>query len=96
MSPILTSGLVLKSGGSHNGLCFCGGKIEPKVTTFTYENGEEVILIKNVPAKICSRCGEKTFSPEITDEILKFAKHMFKLVKTMEISFFDFLEKEAV
>ena len=49
---------------------------------------EHVILVKNVPAEVCTACGEKTYSPEITDELLKFA--MNKPMKMIEIPLFDF------
>ena len=72
---------------------FCGGKVESRKVVFSYENEEQFILVKNVPAEVCTRCGEKTYSPQITDEILKFAKHQFKPVKTIKIPVFDFRER---
>ncbi|MBN1626979.1 MAG: YgiT-type zinc finger protein, partial [Deltaproteobacteria bacterium] len=34
----------------------------------TYGKGEDIFVIENVPAEVCVKCGEKTYSPEVTDE----------------------------
>ena len=75
---------------------FCGGKVESRKVIFTYESEAQFILVKNVPAKVCTHCGEKTYSPKITDELLKFAKHQFKPIKTIEIPVFDYSERVAL
>ncbi|MEQ8169786.1 MAG: type II toxin-antitoxin system MqsA family antitoxin [Candidatus Eremiobacterota bacterium] len=69
---------------------FCGGKVKKEKVTFVYEEKEKYIFIENVPAEVCPKCGEKTFSPEVTQEILKFAKNEFTPVKTVEIPVFNF------
>jgi YgiT-type zinc finger domain-containing protein len=72
---------------------FCGGTVKKKQVTFSYEDGDKYILVENVPSEVCTRCGEKTYSPEITDKILKFAKNKFKPVKTIEVPVYDFAAK---
>lgn len=72
---------------------FCGGNVQSKNVTFIYEHDKHVFLIENVPAEVCEKCGEKTYSPEITDEIIKFAKCKFKPVKLVEIPVFDYWQK---
>ena len=69
---------------------FCGGKVNKEKVTFVYEEKEKYIFIENVPAEVCHKCGEKTFSPEVTQEILKFAKNEFTPIKTVEIPVFNF------
>jgi len=75
---------------------FCGGKTETKPVTFSYEQDEHFILVRNVPAEVCTLCGEKTYSPEIADELLKFAMNRFKPLKMIEIPLFDFRSKVSV
>jgi hypothetical protein len=41
---------------------------------------------------LSARCGEKTYSPDVTDELLKFAKNKFKPIKKLEVPVFDFAE----
>ncbi|MEI9476507.1 MAG: type II toxin-antitoxin system MqsA family antitoxin [Deltaproteobacteria bacterium] len=72
---------------------FCGGKVEKRTVTFSYEEDEKYLFVENVPAEICTKCGEKTYSPEVTDELLRFARHEFRPVKTIDVPVFDFAER---
>ena len=72
---------------------FCGGMLEEKVVTFTYEEEDKYLFVEHVPALVCSKCGERIYSPEVTDKLLKFAKDEFMPVKTIEVPVFDFAEK---
>ncbi len=74
---------------------FCGGKVKKKKVTFSYEEDDKYILVENVPAEICTECGEKTYSPEVTDELLRFAKDEFQPVKIIEVPVFNFAEKRG-
>jgi len=69
---------------------FCGGETRKKCVTFSYEEEGKYFFVENVPAEVCERCGEKTYSPEVTDELLKFAKEQFAPVKKVEVPVFDF------
>jgi YgiT-type zinc finger domain-containing protein len=71
---------------------FCGGETKSKLVTFSYEEENRYFFVENVPAEVCERCGEKTYSPDVTDELLKFAKDMFKPVKRLDVPVFDFAE----
>jgi HTH-type transcriptional regulator/antitoxin MqsA len=72
---------------------FCGGRVEKKKVTFSYEEDSKYLLVKNVPAEVCTKCGEKTYSPEVTDELLRFAKEKFKPVKTIKVPLFDYTSR---
>jgi len=39
---------------------FCGGKLEEKRVIFIYEEDDKHLLVENVPAYVCTKCGEKT------------------------------------
>ena len=71
---------------------FCGGKAEKKRVTFSYNEDSKYLLVENVPAEVCSKCGEKTYSPEVTDELLRIAKTDFQPAKTVEVPVYDFAE----
>ena len=62
----------------------------PKHVTFIYEQDEQLLVIKNVPAEVCTKCGKRTYSPETTDEIMRFAKEHFKPVKRINVPVFDY------
>ncbi len=72
---------------------FCGCRVEKSIVTFTYEENDRYLLIENVPANVCSKCGERIYSPEVTDQLLKFARNEFKPVKTIEVPVFNFAER---
>jgi HTH-type transcriptional regulator / antitoxin MqsA len=69
---------------------FCGGETRKMCVTFSYEEKGKYFLVENVPAEVCERCGEKTYSPEVADELLKFAKEQFIPAKKIEVPVFDF------
>lgn len=48
--------------------CFSNGKIKTK-TTFTVEYKECIIVIKNVPCLECPKCGEVTFTDEVSERL---------------------------
>jgi YgiT-type zinc finger domain-containing protein len=71
---------------------FCGGETKEMTVTFSYEEGDKYFLVQHVPAEVCERCGERTYSPAVTDELLKFAMDKFQPVKKLEVPVFDFAE----
>lgn len=72
---------------------FCGGVLEEKVVTFAYEEDDKYLFVEHVPSLVCSKCGERMYSPEVTDKLLKYAKDEFSPVKTIEVPVFDFAGK---
>jgi YgiT-type zinc finger domain-containing protein len=69
---------------------FCGGKVESQKVTFVYEHDTDYLFIENVPAEVCGQCGEKTYSPEVTDHLIHLAKEKNKAVKTVQVPVFDY------
>lgn len=74
---------------------FCGGKVVSKKVTFVYEHEEQLFVIRDVPAEVCTTCGERTYAPEIADEIMKFAKQRFQPIKRVEVPVFSYGYKVA-
>jgi YgiT-type zinc finger domain-containing protein len=89
----LKNGSIIELGGIKLTCVFCGGETEYKEVTFIYEGEDNYIVVKNVPAEVCERCGERMYTPEITEELLKFAQYRFKPTKTIQIPVFDYTEK---
>ena len=71
----------------------CGGETENKLVTFSYDENGKFLLVEHVPAEVCNRCGERTYSPEVTDQLLKFAKMKLSPMKTIQVPVFDFAEQ---
>ena len=47
------------------------GTTEKGLVTVTLEKGNSIILIKDVPADVCSNCGHYYLSEEINAEVLQ-------------------------
>jgi YgiT-type zinc finger domain-containing protein len=52
----------------------CGGKLREDFTDLVLKAGDEVVVIKKVPALVCSCCGEAYVTPVVSeriDEVMK-------------------------
>ncbi|MCR4418708.1 MAG: type II toxin-antitoxin system MqsA family antitoxin [Clostridia bacterium] len=67
---------------------FCGGELEARRVTFTHEQDGKYLVVKNVPAEVCTKAGERTYSAEVADELPRFAQREFKPVRKVPV--FDF------
>ena len=57
--------------------CFyCKGKLEHKLVNHIVDLGDTIIIIKNVPAEVCTQCGETSYSNAV-------AKHLEEIVNMM-------------
>lgn len=90
MNLILKNGSMAESGDNIMKCHICGGKIVSQKVTFVYDHHGDYLLIENVPAEVCEQCGEKTYSPEVTDELIRLAKKKLKPDKTVQVPVFDY------
>jgi YgiT-type zinc finger domain-containing protein len=70
---------------------FCGGRAVTETVTFTYEEDDKYIFIEHVPADVCERCGEKMYTPEVTDKLLRIARRKLEPVRRIEVPVYDFV-----
>lgn len=49
----------------------CKAQLTDKRITYTQELGGKVYVVSDVPALVCSQCGEQYLSPDTVDEIQK-------------------------
>ena len=47
----------------------CNGKLKQDTTDFIVNVEGEIVIIRNVPALICEKCGEKYFSADVSRKI---------------------------
>ena len=47
----------------------CDGYKEPGKTTHTVDLGFGIVVIRNVPATVCSQCGEAWIDPRTAEEL---------------------------
>ncbi len=50
----------------------CGGELRPGTTTLEIWRGEELIIIRDVPADVCEQCGEAYISASISEKLDQF------------------------
>lgn len=58
---------------------FCGGKLESKTTTIPFVVQGSVIVIKNVPAEVCSQCTEPIMSSSTARKVDSLLKQVYRL-----------------
>ena len=76
--------------------CFmCKGDLEDKNTTFMVEldNCIIIIIIKNVPSKVCKQCGEVSYSNEVAKQLEKLVNSVRNAIT--EITVINYTEKVA-
>ena len=50
------------------------GETRPGHTTVTLERGQAVLVFRNVPAQVCTNCGEAYVAEEVTAQLLEEAE----------------------
>lgn len=74
--------------------CFmCKGKLEEKNTTFMVELDNCIIIIKNVPSLVCEKCGEVSYSNEVSKQLEKLVNAVRNSIT--EITIINYSEKVA-
>ena len=72
---------------------FCKGKTEIKNVDLDFRWGDKLFVVKNVPVEVCSQCGERYYSAEISkklDELVKKqSSSSIKPQKTIEVPVFN-------
>ncbi len=56
--------------------CFCGGETERASVTDLYSEGSFYLAVENVPADVCRQCGERYYSPEVTERLLRLTQQL--------------------
>jgi YgiT-type zinc finger domain-containing protein len=72
---------------------FCGGDLKKEKVAFVYDEEGKYLAVENIPAEVCLKCGEKTYAPETTRELLNYARNHYRPAKTIAMPVFDFAEQ---
>ena len=70
----------------------CKGNLEEKKVNYVVDL-ENTIIIKGVPEKVCTQCGEQYFNDEIAENIEKIVNQLKQLAT--EITVVNYKEKVA-
>jgi len=47
----------------------CKGVVVDKAVTFMVEIDGTIIIVKNVPARVCAQCGEQSYADEVAHRL---------------------------
>ena len=74
--------------------CFmCKGDLEEKKVNYVVDLENTIIIIKDVPAKVCKKCGEKFYDDSTAKNIEKIVNKLKEL--TIEVTIVKYEEKTA-
>ncbi|MDR1315459.1 MAG: type II toxin-antitoxin system MqsA family antitoxin [Spirochaetales bacterium] len=76
-------------------ICFmCKGKLKDGCSTFTADVGDCIVIIKNVPSRICGQCGEVSYTDEVARRLEQIVDSIRQTVIT-EIAVVSYTNKAA-
>lgn len=58
---------------------FCNGRLESKLTTIPFVIHDSVIVVKQVPAEVCTQCGEAIMSSSVAQRVDSLLKEFYRL-----------------
>jgi YgiT-type zinc finger domain-containing protein len=67
----------------------CGGTMKEGTTTITVDFGSGVVVVRNVPATVCSQCGMDWINDQVAEKvetIVQDAKDKHSEVEVMSLS----------
>lgn len=53
---------------------FCGDFREPQIATIPFAINNRVVVVKEVPAEVCQRCGEAILTTEVSNLVSSFVR----------------------
>lgn len=66
--------------------CFmCKAEMEDKNTTFMLDLNNCIVLIKNVPSKVCTQCGEISYDTKVVEQLEKIKNNVQKDIAEIAI-----------
>lgn len=70
---------------------FCKGELRPANVTVDFRwGGGDLVVIEDVPAYVCSQCGERYFDAEVSEKVEKLALAQTKPTRTITIPVLKF------
>lgn len=74
--------------------CFkCSGNLEEKLINYVVNLENTIIIVKNVPARVCTNCNEQYFDDTTSENIEKIVNQLKDL--SAEITVVNYKEKIA-
>jgi YgiT-type zinc finger domain-containing protein len=71
---------------------FCKGEVEERLIRYVQEFEGRVIIIENVPAEVCTQCGEKLIRPEVAEKIQRLVWEQPSPKRSTKVPVYDLAE----
>lgn len=71
---------------------FCKGKVIQQQVTIDYRWGDDLVVIKDVPAGVCQQCGEKYLTSDVYKELECLSQSKSHLMGKMTVDILAFEE----
>jgi YgiT-type zinc finger domain-containing protein len=72
----------------------CKGSLQDGCSTFTADLGSCIVIIKNVPARVCGQCGEVSYNDDVARRLEQIVNSIKRTVVT-EIAVINYTGKAA-
>jgi len=73
-------------GSITNSLCpVCGGRKIAGKTTYSVDLGFGIVVVRNVPATVCSQCGEEWIGAETAGELERLVEEARQSRRQVEV-----------
>ena len=71
---------------------FCGGDICKDIVTVVKERKGKVFIIENVPAGVCTQCGEREYDADVVSKLETIIKEQKTIKREKLVPVADFTE----
>ena len=71
---------------------FCVGELEERVVTHPQSYQGKVYILENVPAEVCSQCGEVLLRPEVLERMQQLVWSGVAPGRTTQVPVYDLAE----
>ena len=68
---------------------FCRGHIEDGFTTFLADTDNCIVIIRNVPSRVCSQCGEISYSDYVAGQLERIVNSAKRALSEVSIINYD-------
>ena len=69
---------------------FCKGEIEERLIRYVQDFQGRVVIIENVPAEVCTQCGEQLLRPDVAEKLQQIVWGEVPRAGTVEVDAYDF------
>ena len=58
--------------------------------TYALQVGDKLVLVENVPARVCVQTGERLFAPEVVEQLQEIVWDQKRPIRVVETPVFEF------